>query len=137
MKKNIIFVLIVFFLVLFLSFIFWFYEAKYFVSRADIAKVSFSVDNSYLFITPLRARANGEEKIRITVFLLNEQGLGVFGKKVSLEQNNNLQVNIIQNITDEHGKAFFDVSSNVQGEYSLEIEADKIILPQKANLSFY
>jgi hypothetical protein len=116
---------------------FWLYEVRYNVSRAGITSYSFSIDNSYLFVTPLRARANSQEKVRITAFVLNNQGLGVMGKKVFVSADPNLAIESIQGLTDAYGKAFFDVSASKGGEYYLEITVDDAPLKQKAHLSFY
>lgn len=116
---------------------FWLYEVKFRVTKADISPYSFSIDNSYVFISPLRARANSQEKIRVTVFVLNNQGLGVAGKKVFLGMNSNLSVDTIQGLTDTYGKAYFDVSSSKQSEYFLAVSVDDTLLTQKAHLSFY
>jgi len=136
MKKNLLFLIIFLLVLVFFSIFFWLYEAKFLVGRASVSKASFSVDNSYLFLTPLRAKANNTEKIRLTVFVLNNQGLGVLGKSVILEQNPNLKIEGIQIQTDSYGKATFDVSSSKTGEYFLEIKVDGTKLPQKAHLSF-
>jgi len=137
MKKKLIF-LIPFLLVLFIfSFLFGLYEVRFLKSRASVYKASFSVENSYLFVSPLRAKANGQEKIRITVFVLNNQGLGVLGKEVFLSRDPSLSVDIIQGQTDNFGKAVFDVISTRPGEYYLEVSVDGQKLPQKAHLSFY
>ncbi len=135
--KRVVVIFSIFLLILLLfSVFFWFYEARYFVGRASVSKQSFSIDNSYLFVSPLRANANGREKIRISVFILNNQGLGVMGKKVVLGNNPNLKINIIQGLTDNFGKAVFDVSSGKKGEYYLEVKVKETVLPQKAHLSF-
>lgn len=97
----------------------------------------FSVDNSYLFVTPLRAGATGQEKIRLTVFLLNDQGLGVQGKNIVLGQDEALKIENIQALTDDYGKAYFDVSTTKAGEYYLKVMIDNITLKQEAHLSFY
>lgn len=137
MKKTILFFLILL-LVFLLSFsFFWIYEAKIFVGRASVSQSLFSVDNSYVFVTPLRARANGQEKIRVTVFVLNNQGLGVMGKNVFLNQTEGLNIEAIQSLTDQLGKAVFDITSNKAGEYYLEVKVENILLPQKVRLSFY
>jgi len=74
MRKFIFFlILIIVILILFAGF-FWLYETKFMIGRASVSKASFSIDNSYLFVSPLRARANDKEKIRVTVFVLNNQG---------------------------------------------------------------
>ncbi len=137
MKKNLIFLILFLSILLVFTFYFGLYEARFYIGRASITQQSFSIDNSYLFVTPLRAKANGIEKIRINVFILNNQGLGVMGKEVFLGVNPQLKTEIIQGVTDNYGKAVFDVSSATPGEYYLEVKVDGKILPQKAHLSFY
>jgi len=137
MKKLPFFLLL--FIVILLAFVIFFglYEVKFFSSRATIKSVSFSVDNSYVFITPLRARANGQEKIRVTVFVLDDKGLGVMGKKVFLDQDEALNIEEIQALTDNFGKSYFDVTSSKTGEYYLKVLVDDSELKQKTHLSFY
>jgi hypothetical protein len=137
MKKKLIFLILFLLILVSFSFFFGLYEVRFFKSRASVSQASFSVDNSYLFVSPLRAKANGQEKIRITVFVLNNQGLGVLGKEVFLSPNTDLSVDIIQGQTDNFGKAVFDVTSTKPGEYYLEVSVDGQKLPQKAHLSFY
>lgn len=115
---------------------FWFQEVKFFKIKADVSQATFSVDNSYVFVSPLKAQANGQEKIRLTVFILNNQGLGVQGKKVELGRDPKLQVVEIQSISDQFGKAIFDLSSNMAGEYYLDITVDGTKLKQQGHLSF-
>lgn len=137
MKKTILFLLILVLILLLSVSFFWIYEAKIFVGRAAVSPTSFSVDNSYVFASPLQARANGQEKIRVTVFVLNNRGLGVMGKKVTVGKNENLKIETIQGLTDQLGKAVFDVSSKKVGEYYLEVKVEETVLPQKIRLSFY
>jgi hypothetical protein len=137
MKKNLFFLILFLLILVSFSFFFGLYEVRFFKSSASVSQASFSVDNSYLFVSPLRAKANGQEKIRITVFVLNNQGLGVLGKELFLSSNPDLSVDIIQGQTDNFGKAVFDVTSTKPGEYYLEVSVDGQKLPQKARLSFY
>lgn len=137
MPKKLIYLFIFLLILLGLSSYFWLYEAKYFIGRASVSQQSFSLDNSYLFITPLRAKANNQEKIRVTVFVLNNQGLGVMGKEVFLGIQPDLFIEAIQGTTDNYGKAVFDVVAKKPGEYYLEVKIDGKVLPQKAHLSFY
>lgn len=137
MRKSIPFFLIILLVFLLSVSFFWIYEAKIFVGRASVSQTTFSVDNSYVFATPLRAKANGQEKIRVTVFMLNNQGLGVMGKQVVIGQNENLDIETIQGLTDQLGKAVFDISSDRAGEYYLEVKVEEAVLPQKIRLSFY
>lgn len=101
-----------------------------------MARVDISAENSYVFSNPLKALSDGKEKIRVTVFVLNSQGLGVFGKKVTLTANSQVVVDPIQPTTDSTGKAIFDYTSTIPGEYYLEVIADNVTLPQKVRLSF-
>lgn len=107
------------------------------MGRASNIKSEFSLDNSYVFVSPLRAQANKQEKIRATIFILNNQGLGVPGRTVFITQDQNLNIETIQGLTDQVGKAVFDISSAKAGEYYLEVQVDAKRLPQKAHLSFY
>ena len=136
MNKTVVFAII--FLIILAGFVgvFGLYEVKFFNSRASVISTSFSVDNSYLFTTPLQVKANGQEKIRLTVFILNNQGIGVPGKKVFVSPDPALSIETIQGLTDDFGKAYFDISSGKTGEYYLEIKADDTALNQKAHLSF-
>ena len=137
MKKIFYFLAIVLVILIAFSGFFWLYEVKFLTGRASITRESFSIDNSYLFVTPLRARANSQEKIRATIFILNNQGLGVMGKKVFLAQDSSLTIETIQGLTDGYGKAYFDISSSKAGEFFLEVIVNDTPLKQKTHLSFY
>ena len=136
MKKSIFyFTLLLLIIVSFIS-VFGLYEVKFMTGRASVSQSSFSIDNSYIFNTPSQARANGQEKIRLTVFILSNQGLGVLGKKIFVGTDPSLNIETIQGLTDNYGKAYFDISSTKSGEYFLEIKADDAALNQKAHLVF-
>lgn len=95
-----------------------------------------SLENSYVFASPLLAQANGEEKIRITIFALDSQGVGVPEKTVFMGQNKNLTVEPIQSQTDSLGKAVFDLSSSAAAEYFIEVQIEGRTLPQTVKVSF-
>ncbi len=139
MKKHLLFGILLGLVLMGAAGFFVLYQgSKYFVGRADVSRASFSVDNSYIFVSPLQATANGQEKIRITVFILNNQGLGVLGKKVAISQVNGVIVDSVQGLTDQSGKAVFDASSTVPGEFYLEVVIDEgARLPQKAHVSYH
>jgi hypothetical protein len=96
---------------------------------------SISITNSYVFSSPVRAKANGD-LIRVTVFVLDEKGRGIFDKKVAIREGGGLTVREIQALTDEVGKAIFDISSTKTGVFYLEVEAAGIILPQRTKVVF-
>jgi len=136
MKKSLIFIIILLLVMIGFIGIFGFYEIKFFTGRASVSQASFSIDNSYIFSTPSQARANGQEKIRLTVFILNNQGLGVMGKKIFIGTDPALNIEAIQGLTDSYGKAYFDISATKPAEYFLEIKANDTVLKQKAHLVF-
>ena len=95
-----------------------------------------SISNSYVFASPLRAKANGD-LIRVTVFLLDDEGNGIFDKKVSLRVlEGQLDIKEVQSLTDETGKAIFDVASSTIGTYNLEAFTTDIVLPQKVKVIY-
>ncbi len=136
MKKSLVFIIILLLVIIGFVGIFGFYEIKFFTGRASVSQASFSIDNSYVFSTPSQARANGQEKIRLTVFILNNQGLGVMGKKIFIGTDPALNIEAIQGLTDSYGKAYFDISATKPAEYFLEIKADDTVLKDKAHLVF-
>lgn len=95
------------------------------------------IDNSYHFISPLKARANGNEKIRVSINVINSRGLALSGKKVNLSNDNNLKFEVVQSISDQLGKSIIDVTSNKIGIYNLNIVIDGVILRDKVVLTFY
>jgi hypothetical protein len=136
MARHILLILLILLVLVGFSGFFFIYQTQYMVGRASVTLSSFSVENSYVFSTPLRAAANGQEKIRITVFILNSQGLGVLGKKVELTAGSTLIVETVQGLTDNLGKAIFDVSSQVPGDHYIEVMVDGKPLIQKAHINF-
>lgn len=109
-----------------------------FQSRASSggAQNSFSADNSYLFLSPLEATANGKDRIRVTVFVLNAQGIGVLGKTVSLPATSGITVEAVQNVTDNYGRAVFDVVASAVGEYYVDATVDGTKITQGVKLKF-
>lgn len=139
MQKAIIAFLIFVIVLMFFSGLFFFYEARYMSGRASTVNNSFSPENSYVISIPTKAKGDALQKIRITVYILNGQGLGVMGKAVFIgnPDMNNLVIDSVQPNTDSLGKAVFDVSSKTTGDLYLDVKVDGTVLPQKAHLLFY
>ena len=105
------------------------------VGTTPIKPQNVSLDNSYLFASPLKAAA-AAEKIRITAYILDGQGMGVPGKTVVLGQNSSISVSPIKPLTDESGRAVFDVSSNSVGLFAIEASVDGKKINQRVTVSF-
>lgn len=110
----------------------------YSYSESEIAPVTsgeVSLSNSYVFASPIEAKIGGEY-IRITVFVLDQEGSGVEGKKVTVGDTPDLIFDRNVRETDAYGKAFFDVQSDKTGTYIIEISVEGKALEQKVKLSF-
>lgn len=95
-----------------------------------------SISNSYVFSSPVRAKANSD-LIRVTVFLLDDVGNGIFDKKVTLKSIEGVvDIKEVQSLTDETGKAIFDVASSNVGVFNLEAQTQETVLPQKVKVTF-
>lgn len=95
-----------------------------------------SLENSYLFASPLSALSNGIATIRVTVFLLDDQGLGMGGYNVVLSTSSPLTVTPVLPVTDSIGRAIFDVTADNLGSYTITAVVSGVSLPQKVVVSF-
>lgn len=93
-------------------------------------------ENSYLFASPIQAKGDSQEKIRITVFILDGQGLGVSQQPVTLNTPPEVSITPLQPTTDELGKATFDLSCNHPGKFQITAKTDTLDLPQKITILF-
>lgn len=95
-----------------------------------------SLENSYLFASPLSAEANGTSVIRVTAFIMNNQGLGVTGQKVALKSGGTVKIISVQEVTDNFGRAIFDLTGSIPGNYTISAEVGGASLPQTVQASF-
>lgn len=96
---------------------------------------SVEISNSYAFASPLRAKTGGEF-IRVTVYVLDAQGMGIMGKTVEIGQVPELQISNVQATTDDTGMVFFDISSTKRGLYIVQPVVEGKILNQRINITF-
>lgn len=118
-------------------------QALVYLTRAT-RSAEISLANSYVFGSPMRVAADGQSKIRVNVFLLSDQGLGVPDRQVSLAVQpktagvgGNAQIKTIRAITDKFGQAVFEVVSSFAGQFLVTASVEGIELPQKITLTFY
>jgi len=117
-------------------------HALVYLTRAS-RSTKISLTNSYVFGSPLVVAADGQSKIRVNVFLLSDQGLGVPDKRVSLTvkpktagAEANVLVKETQPMTDKFGKAVFEVSSSSAGQFVVTASVEGVELPQTVTLTF-
>lgn len=105
-------------------------------AKTPVSGASISVQNSYVFASPVAALADGVSIIRITVFILNGNGLGVPGSEVSLKYTGKLTMDKTRSVTDNFGRAIFEITSDVPGSYTINAETQGSVLPQGVSVSF-
>lgn len=96
-----------------------------------------SLENSYVFASPITAQATGASVIRVMVFLLNDQGLGAASQRVQLNIPGPIQIDDVQPITDGFGRAIFDLTSSSPGDYTITAVASGVTLPHTVEVSFH
>lgn len=143
MKKNIVVIVL---LLLFLIIIVWIIAnlsagRTSFFGKATTPGI-FNSTNSYVFGSPLAARAGGD-KIRITVFALDDLGRGVANKNVVVNckevnvcQSANVVFTPVQGQTDKMGQAIYDLLSPVAGKFELEAQVEGVAIPQTVTVAF-
>lgn len=104
-------------------------------SNVVVENVSVSNANSYIFTSPIRAKVNGD-LVRVTVFLLDNNGLGIKDKNVELIVDNLIEVRKIQPLSDQIGKTVFDLSATTAGVYQIEARVDGFVIDQKIKVTF-
>lgn len=96
-----------------------------------------SLENSYLFASPISALADGSSVIRVTAIILNNQGMGISNQQVSLKISaNGVSTNSIQPVTDNFGRSIFDLTSSAPGNYTISAEVSNSSLPQTVSIVF-
>ena len=113
-------------------------QTTVFVKKASTGNQSAVVlENSYLFASPLQSKADGKEKLRLTIFILDGRGLGVQNQTVNLSVSSKTTVTEIQPITDESGKAVFDLTSTTAGQFNVSALTTSGTIPQQVKVVFY
>ena len=100
-------------------------------------QASVALENSYLFASPLQAKADNQEKIRLTVFILDGRGLGVPNQIIDISTSSKVSILEIQKTTDDTGKAVFDLSSNAPGRFDVTVKTKSGTIPQQVKVVFY
>ncbi len=111
-------------------------RSRTFLGGAAFREVVYSPANSYFFGSPLTAKANDKERIKVSVFLLDNQGLAVEGRTVELTANQAVKIENSQPKTDSTGQAIFYLTSAAVGRYEINAHSDGQPLPQVLTVNF-
>lgn len=112
-------------------------QTTIFTKKATSTSSTIALENSYLFVSPLQAKADGQEKMRLTIFILDGRGLGIINQSVSLSTSSKINITSIQSQTDDTGKAVFDLTSTTAGQYTVSAQVQNSTLPQQVKVVFY
>jgi len=94
-----------------------------------------SITDSYVIGEKILAKADGVDICRINVFVLDKKGKGVIGKKVTVEGLEGIE-EVKGGISDNNGKASFEVRSEVEGQYVLNAYIDGLMMQQEIRVTF-
>ena len=142
-KRNIWLVILLLILILFLVVAVYlvqkqiFYKSRaYSYTETVVSPVSnVEIANSYAFASPLKAKSGGEY-IRVTVYVLDAQGMGIKGKSVEIGEAEGLEINEVQATSDDTGMVLFDIASTKEGLFIIQPVVDGRILSQRINITF-
>ena len=76
------------------------------------------------------AKADGKDKCIVNVFVRDANNIGVVGSKVKLSGISNIVPE--QAVTDMIGKAGFEITSTVEGQFKLDATVDGVLMPRKS-----
>lgn len=136
--KNKYLIIIIFLSLALIASLYLVLQTTVFVKKATTTnQSSVALENSYLFVSPLQAKADDKEKMRLTVFILDGRGMGIAGQSVSLITSSKINVTSIQSQTDDSGKAVFDLTSGIAGQFTVSAKSNNTTLPQQVKVVFY
>lgn len=102
----------------------------------------FSAANSYLFASPLIAKADNEQKVQINVFLLDKEGHGVSGQNVVLNitpkaaSSGLPEIFEIRPVSDNNGQAIFELTSLASGNFEITANVGGVMISQMVVVTF-
>jgi hypothetical protein len=90
-----------------------------------------STKNSFLIGEKIMAEANGVEKCKVNVFVLDADSKGIQGRQVQLNGLGTLTA-----ITNDLGKASFEMTSIVAKQYQLTASVNGVLLGKTVKVTF-
>jgi hypothetical protein len=93
-----------------------------------------SIDNSYVLGDKMLAKADGQDKAVVNVFVLDKDSKGVAGKTVSLRGNS--KIDPATEITDNQGKAVFNLTSTVETQDKITAVIEGVSMGKTVTVTF-
>ncbi len=139
MRKYVIVILLVFFLLVSFVVAYGFFESNTFLIRSRAYVEEVSGPNSFAVSTPSCAKADGQEITRMYIYCLSNQGLPVQNVAVRLDPIENYttaEFRPIQAVTDSTGKALFDNLSGEAGTKKVDVYCGDVRIKQAYPICF-
>jgi len=96
--------------------------------------VTVSLADSYVIGEKILARADGEDKCKVNVFLMDKEGRSVPGKEIELTGMEGIVTD--KAISDTNGKVSFEMSSNKEGQYDLKARVEGVEMNRGVTVIF-
>ena len=103
------------------------------VTKAGVGtRVSFA--DSYVIGERLLAKADGEDKCKVNVFLMDEHGRSVPGRSVVLTGMSGIIET--QGMSNKNGQVAYEMVSDKEGQFGLKATVEGVEIPQTVTVTF-
>jgi hypothetical protein len=93
-----------------------------------------SIKDSQILGARILCKADGKDKCKINVFVLDEAGKGVQGKKVELEGMETIVA--VNKVSDTEGKVAFEMVSEKPGQYEINGSIEGVPMTRGVKVTF-
>ena len=94
-----------------------------------------SISDSYVLASKILARADGIDKCKVNVFLMDEKRKGVAGKRIELEGGGVIEA-VDGFVSNKNGMVAFEISSNEAGQFELTAKVEGVPLSNGVKVTF-
>lgn len=102
---------------------------------APARKVSF--EQSLVLGEKILAKADGKDKCKVNVFILDPEGKGVEKKRVELSSlEKTINIEPVQGITNSDGRVGFEINSVSEGQWEVKAAVEGIELAKGVKVTF-
>ncbi len=93
-----------------------------------------SVTDSYVIGERILCKADGEDKCKVNVFLLDKNGKPVVGKSASM--TGGAEIDTLNQLSDKDGKVSFEISSRTEGQVDLQVAHQNVPFGSSVTVTF-
>ena len=93
-----------------------------------------SLTDSYVIGEKILCKADGQDKCKVNVFLLDKNGKPVVGKSASM--TGEAEIDTLNQLSDRDGKVSFEISSRTEGQVGLQVTHQNVPLGSSVTVTF-